>query len=136
MGEPTLVTSEHEGRGLRHQADEVARRLAAKELESPMMSLDETISIMETIDTVLAQSAARYDRRRQALIAQLEAQEQELVFSRFDNTDAWNLGSAMVAAAAERSLPVTIDIRRHGHQLFHVAMVGTTADNDAWSNAR
>ena len=69
---------------------------------------------------------------QQELIAQLEAQEQELVFSRFDNTDAWNLGSAIVAAATERSLPVTIDIRRHGHQLFHVALAGTTADNDAW----
>ncbi len=68
----------------------------------------------------------------QDLIARLEAQEQELVFTRFDNADAWNLGSAMVAAATERSLPVTIDIRRHGHQLFHVALVGTTADNDAW----
>jgi uncharacterized protein (UPF0303 family) len=68
----------------------------------------------------------------QELIAQLEAQEQELVFSRFDNADAWNLGSAMVAAAIERSLPVTIDIRRNGQQLFHVALMGTTADNDVW----
>jgi predicted dehydrogenase len=58
-GAPTLVSSEHEGRGLRHQADEVALRLAANDLESPRMSLDETISIMETMDTVLAQSAAR-----------------------------------------------------------------------------
>jgi uncharacterized protein (UPF0303 family) len=66
------------------------------------------------------------------LIAQLEAQERELVFRRFDNRDAWILGSAMVAAATERSLPVTIDIRRHGHQLFHVALADTTADNDAW----
>lgn len=68
----------------------------------------------------------------QELIAQIEAQEQELVFSRFDNADAWNLGSAMVAAATQRSLPVTIDIRRHGQQLFHAALAGTTADNDAW----
>jgi predicted dehydrogenase len=59
VGEPMLVTSEHEGRGLRHQADEVALRLAAQDLESPRMSLDETISIMETMDTVLAQSATR-----------------------------------------------------------------------------
>jgi predicted dehydrogenase len=59
LGEPFLVTSEHRGRGLRHQADEVAHRLAAGDLESPLMSLDETISIMETIDTVLAQSANR-----------------------------------------------------------------------------
>ena len=59
VGEPTLVRSEHVGRGLRHQADEVALRLAAKDLESPMMSLDETITIMETMDTLLAQSATR-----------------------------------------------------------------------------
>jgi predicted dehydrogenase len=59
VGEPTFVASEHEGRGLRHQADEVALRLAAGDLESSMMSLDETISIMETMDAVLSQSAAR-----------------------------------------------------------------------------
>jgi len=67
-----------------------------------------------------------------ALIASLEAQEERLVFTRFDNADAWRLGSAMVAAAAERALPVTIDIRRHGHQLFHAALPGTTAENDSW----
>src|ERR1700678_1981736 len=66
------------------------------------------------------------------LIASLEAQEARLVFTRFDTTDAWELGSAMVASATERGLPVTIDIRRHGHQLFHVALPGTTADNDVW----
>ena len=67
-----------------------------------------------------------------ALIASLEAQEAALVFTRFDNADAWRLGSAMAAAAAERGLPVTIDIRRHGQQLFHAALPGTTAENDAW----
>ena len=55
-GDPVRVESRHEGRGLRHQADEVARRLAAGELESPLMPLDETVSIMETMDTVLAQA--------------------------------------------------------------------------------
>ena len=56
QGKPTRVVSTHEGRGLRHQADEVARRLAAHETESPLMPLDETISIMGTMDTVLAQA--------------------------------------------------------------------------------
>jgi hypothetical protein len=37
----------------------VARRLAAGDLESPIMSLDETVAIMENIDTLLVQSAAR-----------------------------------------------------------------------------
>jgi predicted dehydrogenase len=58
-GEPTRVETPHEGRGLRHQADEVARRLAAGELESPLMGLDESVSIMETMDTVLAQGRRR-----------------------------------------------------------------------------
>ena len=69
---------------------------------------------------------------QRALIAALEEQERALVFTRFDNTDAWRLGSAMAAAAAERELPVTIDIRRHGQQLFHAALPGTTAENDSW----
>ena len=56
QGKPTRVVSTHEGRGLRHQADEVARRLAAGALESPLMPLDETISIMDTMDRVLAQT--------------------------------------------------------------------------------
>jgi uncharacterized protein (UPF0303 family) len=68
----------------------------------------------------------------ETLIASLEAQETALVFTRFDNADAWRLGSAMVAAAMRKSLPVTIDIRRHGQQLFHAALPGTTAENDAW----
>jgi predicted dehydrogenase len=54
QGEPTRIESKHEGRGLRHQADEVARRLAAGDLESPLMPLEETISFMQTIDAVQA----------------------------------------------------------------------------------
>ncbi|HEX3839254.1 MAG TPA: Gfo/Idh/MocA family oxidoreductase [Acidimicrobiales bacterium] len=44
----------HHGRGLRHQADEVARCLRAGLPESPVMPLAESVSIMETLDTVLA----------------------------------------------------------------------------------
>src|ERR1700693_2477885 len=55
-GDPVRVEPVHEGRGLRHQADEVARRLAAGDAESRLMPLDETISIMETMDRVLAQA--------------------------------------------------------------------------------
>jgi uncharacterized protein (UPF0303 family) len=66
------------------------------------------------------------------LIAQLEQQEEQLQFTRFDNNDAWKLGSLVVKLAQERQLPVTIDVRRHGHQLFHAAMPGTTPENDSW----
>ncbi|MGV9361561.1 Gfo/Idh/MocA family protein [Amycolatopsis sp. NPDC003731] len=43
-----------EGLGLRHEADEVALWLAAGETESPLMPLAETVSIMTTMDEVLA----------------------------------------------------------------------------------
>jgi len=57
--DPIRVEPVHEGRGLRHQADEVARRLAAGDVESRLMPLDETISIMETMDRVLAQADSK-----------------------------------------------------------------------------
>ncbi|MEV5720677.1 Gfo/Idh/MocA family oxidoreductase [Amycolatopsis mediterranei] len=53
-GERSRFDYVDEGRGLRHQADEVALRLAAGETESPLMPLDETVSIMTTMDEVLA----------------------------------------------------------------------------------
>ena len=64
------------------------------------------------------------------LIKELERQEQDLVFSRFDNEDAWRLGSLLVSMAAGK--PVAIDIRRGTQQLFHAALPGAVADNDRW----
>jgi predicted dehydrogenase len=53
-GEPTRYPDTSGGRGLRFQADEVARCLAAGLTESPVLPLAETISIMSTMDQVLA----------------------------------------------------------------------------------
>ena len=58
-GERTRFEPPHEGWGLRHQADEVARCLREGLLESPLMTLDESISIMETMDAVLAGAVTR-----------------------------------------------------------------------------
>lgn len=66
------------------------------------------------------------------MIAEIEDQEGALVFTRFDNSDAWRLGCLLVDMARERALGVTIDIRRGTQQLFHAALPGTTADNDEW----
>lgn len=66
------------------------------------------------------------------LIGRLEQQERDLIFTRFDYADAWRLGSLLVELATERGLPVAIDIRRGAQQLFHAALAGSTADNDAW----
>jgi uncharacterized protein (UPF0303 family) len=65
-------------------------------------------------------------------VAELAAEEQELQFSSFTNDDAWELGSALVAAARERSAPVVIDVTRNGHQLFRAALPGSAPDNDTW----
>jgi predicted dehydrogenase len=54
VGEPTRFEIPHEGHGIRHQAEEVARCLRAGLLESPLMPLDETVSIMRTLDAVFA----------------------------------------------------------------------------------
>ncbi len=66
------------------------------------------------------------------LIAELEGQERRLRFARFDNDDAWTLGADLVEVARARELPIAIDIRRHGQQLFHAALPGTTPENDSW----
>ena len=63
---------------------------------------------------------------------QLAAEEVELRFPAFTEDDAWALGSAMVATARSAGLPVAIDITRHGHQLFHAALPGSSPDNDRW----
>ncbi len=65
-------------------------------------------------------------------LAELAAEEEELQFPGFTNDDAWDLGSALVAAARRDGAPVAIDISRHGHQLFHAALPGTSPDNDSW----
>jgi predicted dehydrogenase len=53
-GEKTVYDEPHVGRGMVYQSDEVARCLREGLLESPLMPLDETIEIMETMDAVLA----------------------------------------------------------------------------------
>ncbi|MFI9448795.1 heme-degrading domain-containing protein [Amycolatopsis sp. NPDC052450] len=66
------------------------------------------------------------------ILAVLAAQEERLVFRRFDNETALKLGAHLLAAARDRALPVTVSVRRGGQRLFHAALPGTSADNDAW----
>ena len=66
------------------------------------------------------------------LVAALEEQERRLQLDAFGPDDAWELGTLLVELARERDLAVTVDVRRPGHVLFHVALNGTTPENDAW----
>jgi uncharacterized protein (UPF0303 family) len=66
------------------------------------------------------------------LISVLEEQETRLVLESFTHDDAWRLGVLLVETARERGAPVAIDIRSASQQLFHYALPGSSANNDAW----
>jgi uncharacterized protein (UPF0303 family) len=70
--------------------------------------------------------------KSEPLLAELLSQETELQFRAFRNEDALSLGMKLVERAKADGKPVTVDICRNGQQLFHCALSGTSADNDAW----
>ncbi|MFF8912103.1 heme-degrading domain-containing protein [Streptomyces sp. NPDC015032] len=65
-------------------------------------------------------------------ISELIAQERRLTLPHFGYDDAYALGGLLVSMARERHAPIAIDIRRGAQQLFHAALPGSSADNDAW----
>ena len=60
------------------------------------------------------------------------SQEEEIQFRAFGNDDALLLGMKLVNRAKADGKSITVDICRNGQQLFHCALPGTSADNDAW----
>jgi uncharacterized protein (UPF0303 family) len=66
------------------------------------------------------------------LLKQLLQEEQELQFASFNENTAWQIGSQLIERAMDKGIPVTIDITRGDHQLFHASLSGTSADNDEW----
>ncbi|MEL5961161.1 heme-degrading domain-containing protein [Streptomyces sp. CLV115] len=65
-------------------------------------------------------------------VPELIAQERRLTLPRFGYDEAYALGALLVAMARESHAPVAIDIRRGAQQMFHAALPGSSADNDAW----
>lgn len=68
----------------------------------------------------------------ETLLAELLDQEERLQLPRFDNDDAFRLGMMLVERARSERLALTVDLTRVHQQLFHVALPGTTPDNDHW----
>ncbi len=66
------------------------------------------------------------------ILEQLLREEQELQFEKFNEETAWRLGCDLVEKCTREGIPVTIDIVRGEHQLFHASLRGTSADNDEW----
>ncbi len=65
-------------------------------------------------------------------IAKILEQERTLVFSRFDESDAFVIGCVIKAVVEKAGSGALIDIRFWDRQLFCCAMKGTTADNADW----
>jgi uncharacterized protein (UPF0303 family) len=65
-------------------------------------------------------------------LERIALQERELQLPNLDARMAWELGFRLQSMAAERKLPVVIDIRRFGQPLFYAALEGTTPDNAEW----
>jgi len=58
-------------------------------------------------------------------------EEKELQFKSFNEETAWEIGNRLLERAIREELPITIDITRGAHHLFHAGRPGTSADNDA-----
>ena len=63
---------------------------------------------------------------------EIARQEEEVVLPALDEDVAYDLGQRAVAAARAEVLPVVVGLWRGDHQLFHAALPGSSADNDAW----
>ncbi len=66
------------------------------------------------------------------LLTRLLLQEEILLFTTFTNDVACDIGMRLIETARREGKSVTVDVSRNGQQLFHYAMPGTSADNDAW----
>ncbi len=59
-------------------------------------------------------------------------QEARLALPSLSEADAIGIGQLLLDRANERSLPVTIEVRRGPRVVFRAARVGTSLDNDEW----
>jgi uncharacterized protein (UPF0303 family) len=82
--------------------------------------------------TVWSPAGGNVEHDLAPLLDELLRQEGNLQFEAFTNDDAYHLGTKFVDVARAEGKAIAVDICRHGHQLFHCALPGTTADNDDW----
>lgn len=66
------------------------------------------------------------------ILKKLLLEEDELQFTKFNEDTAWKIGTELVKQAVTEKLPITIDITRGDHQVFHASRPGASADNDEW----
>ncbi len=69
-------------------------------------------------------------------LAAIACQEEKLRFQRFEEEDAWKLGSRLREVAVSHRHPLVIDIRRFGQPLFYCALPGSAPDNAEWARRK
>jgi Uncharacterized conserved protein len=65
-------------------------------------------------------------------LKEIEKQEKELQFTKFNNSIALDLGLMLVENGKKLNKPISIDITKNSHQLFHYSFEGSSPDNDEW----
>lgn len=69
-------------------------------------------------------------------VARIVAQEKELVFTAFDEAEAFALGTRLRDIALTDRLPIIIDIRLWDRQLFYSALPGSAPANGEWARRK
>lgn len=64
------------------------------------------------------------------------AQEKALVFDRFDEAVAFEIGAALRQRALAERMPIIIDIQLWDRPLFYAAMPGSTGSNPNWARRK
>jgi uncharacterized protein (UPF0303 family) len=65
-------------------------------------------------------------------VDELDAQEKELVFDRFDSEVAWEVGHLIIDEAKQRGYGLALRIMMGEQILFQYSMPGTKAGNEIW----
>jgi uncharacterized protein (UPF0303 family) len=69
-------------------------------------------------------------------LKRIAEQEAALVFERFDEATAFNVGSAIRELALDGNLPIVIDIQTWDRPLFYAALPGSTGSNPNWARRK
>lgn len=69
-------------------------------------------------------------------IETIKRQEATLVFERFDEAVAFEIGSAIRERALKQDMPIIVEIRTFDRPLFYAAMPGSNASNPDWARRK
>ncbi len=65
-------------------------------------------------------------------IEMIEKQQNELQFKSFENDAAVEIGLMLMQKAKSKKYPVAINITRNNQHIFHVALPGSSINNEHW----